>query len=97
MDISNETRAALTQALGQLMADVSRACWGVDWMAGTEQVLPVLCEDVLEADLAFTRDGWTVDLETARACVTLAQRLGHWVTRAPDGDGFVPYTPDAAE
>lgn len=82
-----EARTLLTQALGQMMSDVSEEQYSAGWMMGLEEELPSCIRHRRETCT------YLVDRELANLMQTIADALGHWAALSDDGDYYVPHVP----
>jgi hypothetical protein len=92
MSLTDAQRHALTQALGQLMSDISESNWAAAWLVNTEEALPEACRAPMnDVSLGHANDFFSslTDIEIPYL-VYLADLLGHWAV--PD-DTFVNYLP----
>src|SRR5258708_33192183 len=92
MSLTDAQRHALTQALGQLMSDISEANCAATWLLNTEEALPEVCRARMNgASLDHENDFFSslTDVEVIYLGY-LADLLGHWA--APD-ESFVNYLP----
>lgn len=88
--LDDTDRDSLIRTLGELMSAVSEDCYCAGWLDGTEHVVPALCMLVAKTKRPHSWGMGQLDTGMAAVLLTLADKLGHWVTL---GDGATKYEP----
>jgi len=91
--VTNETRHAVLQRLGNAMSDISEECWSAGWLGGTEYYVPELCRRAAETGRPQRWGPGTITPVQALGLVYLAEQLGHWADLDDAGVGYVPRQP----
>lgn len=84
----------LMAELGQRLSRISEEATCATWHYRVNDELPQACYDIALSGVAGTFDTTIVSVLEARLLVSLAERLGHWVTR-DGGAGWTAYVPEA--
>lgn len=85
----------LMAELGQRMARISKEATCSSWHERIEEELPQVCYEVVRRSAPELFDTAIISVLEARLLLTLAERLGHWVTRRPGRRGWMPHIPKA--
>lgn len=85
----------LMAELGQRMSRLSEEATCSTWHYRVEEELPQVCYEVVQQARAGTFDTTVISVHEARLLVSLAEELGHWVTRLPGRRGWMPHVPKA--
>jgi len=85
----------LMEELGCRMSRLSEEATCSSWHERVEEELPEVCIDIVERNRPGLFDTTVISVLEARLLMSLAERLGHWVTRHPGRRGWIPHIPDA--
>lgn len=80
----------MLQHLGRLMSDVSEDCWSAGWLRGTEEIVPMLARESVNACMPTYWGEGKISVDLARRLCRIADWLGCWV-RVADEDGELEY------
>ncbi|MBX9656755.1 hypothetical protein K2Y11_24315 [bacterium] len=91
-DISYEE---LLGELGTRMSRLSAEATCSVWHQRADEELPRICYKVARLGTPASFDTVIVSVLEARLLVSIAERLGHWVTLRPGRRGWMPHVPAA--
>jgi hypothetical protein len=86
-------RHALVQQLGQVMSDISEACYRAGWVGGTEYFVPELCRRAVKTGQTQYWGHGEVTPQLARELMALAERAGCWADTDYYSVGYDPFQP----
>jgi len=85
----------LMAELGQRMSRISEEATCSSWHDRINEELPEACYAIARRARPGGLDTTLISVLEARLLVSLAEELGHWVTRAPGRRGWMPHIPEA--
>jgi hypothetical protein len=83
----------LMEILGDLMSNISEECYSAGWYQGSEYIIPALCEKALNTQMPKPWARGEVTPEMASLLVSLAGKIGGWVSPNKKGDGYKIFNP----
>jgi hypothetical protein len=85
----------LMAELGQRMSRISQEATCSSWHDRNNEELPQMCYEIIRRARPGALDTTLISVLEARLLVSLAEELGHWVTRLPGRRGWMPHIPKA--
>ncbi|MBA4065225.1 MAG: hypothetical protein C0501_16240 [Isosphaera sp.] len=91
--MTDETRNAVLQLLGEAMSNVSEDCLYAGWSVGTEYLVPELCRRAVATGQTRHWGHGEVTPGRGLGLSALAEWVGSWANLDAAATGYVPFQP----